>query len=480
MASQTLATLHPWLQVNKTPVSSGGHITSFSHDTGTGPVLVLVHGWPQSSYMWRHTAPAFRDQTSLFIPELPGYGFSSLPPRSDKRTVGQLLLEALRHVFPSREILWCGHDRGARVGHRLLVDHDNHDDAAAAGSPPATKIRAAVLMDIVPTTEQWAAFANPSASAAYYHWPFLAIPQAPELIAAMGGAAFTKLNLERARGQNEGGCARFRADAAVEHYAAQFADAECIKGSCADYAAGAGEDVQEQKRDQEAGRKLRTPTLVIYSAGNLGRMHDVESVWPKWTAEGMELRMVGIGYGYGHYLPEECPEQVIELPIPNVPDSRLDHAPLISLAIATANPDLHAILPRLRRPTQPVRRAQHRDDQHPLDAPVAQRVDRRADRAARRDDRIDHDRELRRRGAGLVSRAGSGFLMIRQVVIVLDRLQRRLLAVHAEVVGRDGDGEQGLDRGQHRQAGAQDGDQRDGRGCGRHRGICVAERRGVL
>lgn len=302
MILSTLSNLHPFLKQSTTPVSTGGHVESFSHDTGSGPVLVMVHGWPQSSYMWRHTAPAFQNRISLFIPELPGYGFSSLPPKSDKRTVGHLILEAFQQVFPDRKLIWCGHDRGGRIGHRLLVDNN-----------PAHNIIAAILLDIVPTTEQWAAFANPAASAAYYHWPFLSIPLAPQMIEAMGGYEFTKLNLEKAKGQNAAGTEKFEEDEAVHHYSTQFQDPACIKGSCADYAAGANEDVQEQKEDQKAGRKIQTPTLVIYSASNLGRMHDVDASWPKWVAQGTELKTVGIPDGFGHYLPEECPEKVVEL-----------------------------------------------------------------------------------------------------------------------------------------------------------------------
>jgi pimeloyl-ACP methyl ester carboxylesterase len=110
-----------------------------------------------------------KDKISLFIPELPGYGFSSLPPKSDKRTVGNLIVEALQAVFgKDRSVIYCGHDRGARVGHRLLVDNN-----------PAHNITSAILMDIVPTLEQWHSFQNPRASVAYYHWPFLATDIAP-------------------------------------------------------------------------------------------------------------------------------------------------------------------------------------------------------------------------------------------------------------------------------------------------------------
>ncbi|KAK5136912.1 hypothetical protein LTR08_001419 [Meristemomyces frigidus] len=303
MADATLATIVPFLNSHSTKTSSGCVVKSYSHDTGSGPILCLVHGYPQSAYMWRHMAPLLKEKNlTLFLPELPGYGLSSAPPQPDKRTVGTILIEALHQVFndSTRPVIWCGHDRGARIGHRLLVD--NH---------PAHNIRAAILIDIVPTAEQWRSFANPVAAVSYYHWPFLATPMAPQLIEAMGGGTYCANNFARAKGSNAAGVARFEEHDAVDVYCRQFSKVETIAGSCADYASAAGEEVEEQAADQEAGRKVTTPTMVIYSASNLGRMHDVEAVWPQWV-DG-ELKCVGVSDGIGHYLPEEAPEQVAKL-----------------------------------------------------------------------------------------------------------------------------------------------------------------------
>lgn len=239
----------------------------------------------------------------MFIPELPGYGLSSLPPKSDKRTVGNLIMEALQSTFgKDRPVIWCGHDRGGRVGHRLIVDNK-----------PEHNIQSAMLLDIVPTLEQWRVFSNPVAAVAYYHWPFLATPTAPELIEKMGGYNYCQNSLTRAKGGNASGVAKFRENDAVDHYCALFSKPETISGSCADYAAGAKEDVEEQEKDQKEGRKISVPTMAVYSASNLGRMHDVDAVWPKWASGEKELKCVGIPDGYGHYLPEECPEKVAEL-----------------------------------------------------------------------------------------------------------------------------------------------------------------------
>ncbi|KAM3422956.1 hypothetical protein BST61_g437 [Cercospora zeina] len=303
MADQTLKTLHPFLQENSSTVSSGGIIKSYSHDLGSGPIFVCVHGWPQSSFMWRHVVSDVKDTISLFVPELPGYGISSLPPKHDKRTVGNLLIEALQQIFPKdRPVIWCGHDRGGRIGHRLIVDNN-----------PTHNIHSAILIDIVPTKAQWAAFANPAASTAYYHWPFLALPIAPQLIEAMGSGEFIKTTLDRAKGSASPGVAKFKENDAIAHYCHQFSNPECIAGSCGDYAAGAFEDVEQQTNDQEAGKKVPVPLLLIWSASNLGRMHDVPQVWKGWAEKPEEVRFEPIDGGFGHYLPEECPERVLPL-----------------------------------------------------------------------------------------------------------------------------------------------------------------------
>jgi len=298
MADQTLQTLHPSLTRNDTKLQSGGTLVSYSSNLNSGSVLCMVHGWPENSYMWRHIVPMLQKKISLFIPELPGYGISSLPPDPSKRTTGHLIMEALQAVFgKDRPVIWCGHDRGARVGHRLLVDNE-----------PRFNILHAILMDIVPTLIQWRSFANPKAAVAYYHWPFLATPIAPQMIEAIGGAQFCELNLNRVKGGNSEGIAKFQENHAWDNYAHQFTNPECIAGSCADYAYGATQECEDQIADQEAGRKIKIPTMVLYSSANLGAMHDVPGVWGEWFAEGAEVRLEGAPDRYGHFLPEECPE----------------------------------------------------------------------------------------------------------------------------------------------------------------------------
>lgn len=133
------------------------------------------------------------------------------------------------------------------------------------------------------------------------------------MIDAMGGDFFCHQILEKGVSANEAGARSIKADGAYDVYCQQFKKRETIDGSCADYASAsaAGKELEEQKKDQAEGKKITQPTMIIYSAGSLGKMHDVETIWPQWASGG--LKQVGIGEGHGHYLPESCPEKIAEL-----------------------------------------------------------------------------------------------------------------------------------------------------------------------
>ena len=161
-------------------------------------------------------------------------------------------------------------------------------------------------MDIVPTLEQWRSFANPIASAAYYHWPFLATKLAPTMIEHMGGRYWVDANLNKMKGQNDAGLAKFKENDAWEHYCHQFSNPECIAGSCADYESGATGEPKEQESDQKDGKKVEVPLMVLFSATYLGRMHDVPAIWQNWVNG--ELTTHAIQDGYSHFFPEEAPD----------------------------------------------------------------------------------------------------------------------------------------------------------------------------
>ncbi|KAI4816114.1 alpha/beta hydrolase [Aureobasidium sp. EXF-8845] len=253
-----------------------------------------------------HVIPQLQDKISLFVPELPGYGLSTLKGKAGVSAVGAALLEASHKLFPDRPIILAGHDRGARICHRLSVSnaHPPKDDTARLHS---YKLLGTVLLDIVPTLVQWQSFARPVASVTYFHWPFLASPIAPDMIEAFGAAKWTHGGLDRICGDNAEGRKAMQSDDAWEVYKTLLSKREAIEGSCADYASGCFIEPPLQEADQSEGRKIQSPALVMWSLGKLGKMHgDVESIWKEWVQDASLLTAQGVGDDVGHYLPEEA------------------------------------------------------------------------------------------------------------------------------------------------------------------------------
>jgi hypothetical protein len=149
------------------------------------------------------------------------------------------------------------------------------------------------------------------ASAAYFHWPFLASPIAADMIEAYGGDKWTHMALDRICGDNPKGREAMQADDAWNVYETLHAKRETIEGSCADYAAGCNPEPQLQEEDQSKGRKLKGPVLVMWSLARLAKMHsDIGSIWKDWVKDPSLLTAQGVGQDFGHYLPEEASEIV--------------------------------------------------------------------------------------------------------------------------------------------------------------------------
>lgn len=200
-------------------------------------------------------------------------------------------------------IILIGHDRGARVSHRLAV-------SGARG----VNIKAVCLIDIVPTATQWQHFSSPATAAkhitGYFHWPLLAnVDLATRLIRAFGPAAFLEEMLGAWSGSNAAGQKVFAADGAKEVYGEFFAQDHVLRASCEDYMHGATTDVQAQEEDQRLGRKIGVPLFLLYSAGSIGSRYAFPDVWREWVGDGVEIQHHGLGDGIGHFGAEEAPEE---------------------------------------------------------------------------------------------------------------------------------------------------------------------------
>jgi hypothetical protein len=160
--------------------------------------------------------------------KIPGYGRSTPSTTGDdKRTIGNAILEALGYHLGNRNrtLILGGHDRGARICHRLGVDADDLP----------WNIMGVILLDIVPTIVQWASFANSRNSAATFHWPFLANADlATTMIQQHGGDVWCSENILRWAGQNQEGLKSLKVDGAVELYCEYFKHESVIRASCED------------------------------------------------------------------------------------------------------------------------------------------------------------------------------------------------------------------------------------------------------
>lgn len=258
------------------------------------PVLLLLHGYPETHAMWHKVAPRLQDHFSLVMPDLRGYGDSATPPsqpdcaNQSKRAMARDMAELMQSLgIPHYHV--AAHDRGARVLHRLCLDYP-------------TQVRSATFMDIVPTATTFA-MTNQALATAYFHWFFLiqAAPL-PETMIASDPEAWLRGCLHRWSGGNN---AAFD-PAVVAEYLRCFAQADALRASCDDYRAAAGIDLAHDAQD--AHQRIQCPVQVLWgSHGFVGRNYQVLDLW-----RDKALAVQGQALDCGHFLPEEAPAQVAD------------------------------------------------------------------------------------------------------------------------------------------------------------------------
>lgn len=257
---------------------------------------------------WRHLIPLLPPNSPLFVPDQPGYGGSAPIPNNDKLTVGTAILDALAAQVKSSSsnktpVILIGHDRGARVVHRLVVSGYH-----------SFNILGVCLVDIVPTSTQWHHFPTATASAkavtGYFHWPFLAnVDLATKMIMAYGGGKWCKEMTMWWPGSNEEGLKNLQSDGSMDVYGGFFEQESVVRASCEDYKHGATTDVEAQERDQKEGRKIGVPLLLLYGKDFIGKRYDFVAVWKEWVNEGVKITDHGLKNGIGHFGIEEAPEE---------------------------------------------------------------------------------------------------------------------------------------------------------------------------
>jgi haloacetate dehalogenase len=260
---------------------------------GNGPPLLLMHGNPFTHASWHKFAPRLAQDFTVVCTDLRGYGDSEKPPGGADhsgysfRAMAQDQVEVMAALGFSR-FMAAGHDRGARVLHRMTLDH------------PENVTKAAIL-DIVPqhylfnhVTQKWATGS--------YHWFFMIQPfDLPERLMGADPDYFISKKLAK----TEQGLSFFGKEALAE-YMRCFRNPATIHAMCEDYRATAGVDLAMDTADFAAGRRIETPLLVLWGAtGAVGRLQTPAEVWKDYAINIRGAEALPCG----HYLSEEAPEE---------------------------------------------------------------------------------------------------------------------------------------------------------------------------
>ena len=257
-----------------------------------GPALLLLHGYPQTSAIWHKVAPRLAELYNVVVTDLRGYGDSSKPPASanhtsySKREMARDQVEAMAALGFGRFLL-VGHDRGARVAHRLAVDHPG-------------SVEKVVVLDIAPTLAMYEQTTEFFARA-YWHWFFLILPaHGPERMIGADAGAYLR---EKMADSYDRGV--FAPEAWAEYERCFTPGA--IHASCEDYRAAAGIDLIHDRADRDAGRGINCPLLALWGErGIIGRCFRPLEEWKRVCKD-----VRGHDVPSGHYIPEEAPDVLI-------------------------------------------------------------------------------------------------------------------------------------------------------------------------
>jgi haloacetate dehalogenase len=263
---------------------------------GSGPPLLLLHGYPQTHVMWHKIAPKLAEYYSVVAPDLRGYGDSEKPEANGddfevycKRTLAQDQVEVMAELgFDSFHVV--GHDRGARVGHRMALDHPK-------------QVKTFVVLDVVASQ---AAFDNMDSnmSFSWFHWHLMRQPSPfPETVIGNSAKLYLDFLLEQ-WSAIEGAITK----GAYDEYWRCFSDPETIRATCLEYRSIKLDLVHDET---DRGRKLECPVLVLWG-GNMVKRPGWQTgekldIIETWKERAHDVR--GKALDCGHFLPEELPEE---------------------------------------------------------------------------------------------------------------------------------------------------------------------------
>lgn len=252
---------------------------------GTGPAILLLHGYPETRTAWHRIAPELAETHTVIVPDLPGYGQSrvknSATNMGSKRAMAKSLHEMMRALGHDKFTV-IGHDRGGRVAYRMALDFPQN-------------ITALVSVTVVPTPEMWEG-ASKAFGMGAWHWFMMAQPYPlPENLMAGNPRFLIDTTLQKMTGNID-----LLDPLALDDYRTAFDDADVRHAICEDYRAGASVDEADDLADRNQANKIHVPVLVFWEEGRrYGGGREPLNIWADWTdfAEGQPLTG-------GHLLPE--------------------------------------------------------------------------------------------------------------------------------------------------------------------------------
>jgi haloacetate dehalogenase len=263
---------------------------------GSGPPLLLMHGNPFTHLSWHKFAPRLAQDFTVVATDLRGYGDSSKPPGGDDHSGYSFRNMALDQVEVMAALgfdrfMAAGHDRGARVLHRMCLDHPD-------------KVERAAILDIIPQHNLYTHMTREWAKASY-HWLFMIQPEPlPERLMSADPDFYITTKLAKSKA----GLSFFGKEA-LEEYKRCFRNPATVHAMCEDYRATYGVDFEMDKVDFAAGRKIACPALILWGAtGAVGRNHKPAEVWKDYASDIRGAKALPCG----HYLSEEAPEETYQ------------------------------------------------------------------------------------------------------------------------------------------------------------------------
>ncbi|MGW6960575.1 alpha/beta fold hydrolase [Streptomyces chartreusis] len=277
----------PGFEHHRVPVADG--VSLHTAVGGSGPPVVLLHGFPQTHLMWRHVAADLAVDHTVICPDLRGYGASDKPAETDgsvyaKRTMAADIVALARELGHGRFAL-AGHDRGALVAFRAGLDH------------PDTVTHLACL-DVLPTLDMWEVMHGVTAAVGFHLYLMAQPPGLPERMIGAAPDDFFGHFLDI--------WTTDRAAVPDDVRAAYLAACrEAVPSIVADYRASAGIDIEHDRADRDAGSTLRMPVSVLQQDWGAALGFDAAGLWRTWAPD---LRHATVTCG--HFMAEEAPDDI--------------------------------------------------------------------------------------------------------------------------------------------------------------------------